>query len=179
MFYSIALFSIKHPHESTIGLPISPPTWTSLPPPSPSNLSRLLLNPGLSSLSYTANSHWLSILPLQCFFHVILSMPPTFSLFPQQPCPWFCSQCLCLHCCFQIGSSIPFVFFRFHIYVLVFAIARTWKWPRCPSTDEWMKKLWCIYTMEYYSAIKRNVFESVLMRWMNLGPIIQSDVSAF
>ena len=54
--------------------------------------------------------------------------------------------------------------------------ARIWKQPRCPSTDEWIK-LWCIYTMEYYSAIKRNTFESVLMRWMNLGPIIQSEVS--
>ena len=48
--------------------------------------------------------------------------------------------------------------------------------PRCPSTDEWIKKLWYIYTMEYYSAIKRNTFESVLMRWMNLEPIIQSEV---
>ena len=55
--------------------------------------------------------------------------------------------------------------------------ARTWKQPRCPSTDEWIKKLWYIYTMEYYSAIKRNTFESVPMRWMNLEPIIQSEVS--
>ena len=55
-------------------------------------------------------------------------------------------------------------------------IARTWKQPRCPSTDEWIK-LWYIYTMEYYSAIIRNAFESVLMRWMNLEPIIQSEVS--
>ena len=46
----------------------------------------------------------------------------------------------------------------------VFTIARTWKQPRCPSTDEWIKKLWYIYTMEYYSAIERNAFESVLMR---------------
>ena len=46
----------------------------------------------------------------------------------------------------------------------LFTIARTWKQPRCPSTDEWIKKLWYIYTMEYYSAIKRNAFESVLMR---------------
>ena len=56
----------------------------------------------------------------------------------------------------------------------LFTIARTWKQPRCPSTDEWIKKLWYIYTMEYYSAIKRNTFESVLMRWVNLEPIIQS-----
>ena len=46
----------------------------------------------------------------------------------------------------------------------LFIIARTWKQPRCPLTDEWIKKLWYIYTMEYYSAIKRNAFESVLMR---------------
>ena len=59
----------------------------------------------------------------------------------------------------------------------LFTIARTWKQPRCPSADEWIKKLWYIYTMEYYSATKRNTFESVLMRWMNLEPIIQSEVS--
>ena len=58
-----------------------------------------------------------------------------------------------------------------------FAIAGTWKQPRCPSADEWIRKLWNKYTMEYYSAIKRNAFESVLIRWMNLEPIIQSEVS--
>ena len=59
----------------------------------------------------------------------------------------------------------------------LFTIARTWKQPRCPLTSEWIKKLWYIYTMEYYPAIERNTFESVLMRWMNLEPIIQSEVS--
>ena len=59
----------------------------------------------------------------------------------------------------------------------LFTIAGTWKQPRCPSTDEWIKKLWYIYTMDYNSAIKRNAFESVLMRWMNLEPIIQSEAS--
>ena len=59
----------------------------------------------------------------------------------------------------------------------LFTIARTWKPPRCTSTDEWIKKLWYMHTMEYDSAIKRNTFESVLMRWMNLEPIIQSHVS--
>ena len=49
--------------------------------------------------------------------------------------------------------------------------------PRCPLTDEWIKKLWYIYTMEYYSVIKRNAFELVLMRWMSLEPIIQSEVN--
>ena len=56
-------------------------------------------------------------------------------------------------------------------------IVRTWKQPRHPLADEWIIKLWYIYTMEYYSAIKRNICESVLMRWMNLDPIIQSEVS--
>ena len=50
----------------------------------------------------------------------------------------------------------------------LFTIARTWKQPRCPLTDEWIKKLWYMYTMEYYSAIKRNKFESVELMWMNL-----------
>ena len=59
----------------------------------------------------------------------------------------------------------------------LFTIAGTWKLPRSPSADEWIKKLWYIYTMEYYSAIKRTTFESVLMRWMNLEHIIQSEVS--
>ena len=59
----------------------------------------------------------------------------------------------------------------------LFTIARTWKQPRCPSADEWIKKLWCIYMLEYYSAIKRNTYKSVLMRWTNLEPIIQSEMS--
>ena len=58
----------------------------------------------------------------------------------------------------------------------LFIIARTWKQPRCPSADEWIRKLGYIYTMEYYSAIGKNTFESVLMRWMKLGPIVQSEV---
>ena len=53
----------------------------------------------------------------------------------------------------------------------------TWKQPRCPSADEWIRKLWYIYTMEYYSAIKKDAFELVLMRWMKLEPIILSEVS--
>ena len=57
-----------------------------------------------------------------------------------------------------------------------FTIARTWKQLRYPLTDKWIKKLWYIYTVEYHSAIKRNTFESVLMRWLNLESIIQSEV---
>ena len=59
----------------------------------------------------------------------------------------------------------------------LFIIARTWKQPRCPSIDEYIKKLWYIYTVEYYSDIKRNNFESVLVRQMNLEPVLQTEVS--
>ena len=59
----------------------------------------------------------------------------------------------------------------------LFIITRTWKQPRCPSANEWIRNQWYIYTMEYYSAVKNNSFESVLMRWMKLEPIIQSEVS--
>ena len=58
----------------------------------------------------------------------------------------------------------------------LFIIARTWKQPRYPSADKWIRKLWYIYTVEYYSAIKKNSFESVLMRCMKLEPITQSEV---
>ena len=59
----------------------------------------------------------------------------------------------------------------------LFIIARTWKQPRYPSADEWIRKLWYLYTMEYYSIIKKNTFNSVLMRWMKLELIIQSEVN--
>ena len=59
----------------------------------------------------------------------------------------------------------------------LFIIAWTWKQPRCPLADEWKRKLWYMYTMEYYSALKKNTFESVLMRWMKLESIKQSEVS--
>ena len=61
--------------------------------------------------------------------------------------------------------------------IALFTIARTWKQPRYPSTDKWIRKLWYIYTMEYYSAIKKNTMESVLMRWMKLESIVQSEVN--
>ena len=59
----------------------------------------------------------------------------------------------------------------------LFTIAKMWKQPKCRLTDEWTKKLWYIYTVEYYSAIKRNAFESVLVRWMNLQPVTQNEAS--
>ena len=59
----------------------------------------------------------------------------------------------------------------------LFIIARSWKQPKYPSTDEWIKELWYIYTMEYYSAIKRNEIESFVEKWMNLETVIPSEVS--
>ena len=61
--------------------------------------------------------------------------------------------------------------------VALFTIARMWKQLRCPLADKWIKKLWYIYTMEYYTAVKKNTFKSTLMRWMKLEHIIQSEVS--
>ena len=61
-------------------------------------------------------------------------------------------------------------------FFTLFTIARTWKQSRCPSADKWIRKLWYIYTMEYYSGVKKKAFESVLMRLMKLEPIIQSEV---
>ena len=55
-------------------------------------------------------------------------------------------------------------------------IARTWKQPKCPSTDEWIKKMWHIYTVEYYSTIKRNKIELFVVRWMDLESVILSEV---
>ena len=62
-------------------------------------------------------------------------------------------------------------------FAALFTIVKTWKQPRSPSADKWIKKLWYIYTMEHNSGIKRNTSESILMRWMNLKPIIESEVS--
>ena len=59
----------------------------------------------------------------------------------------------------------------------LFSIPRSWKQPKCPSTDEWIKKMWCIYTVEYYSDIKRNEIGSFIETWMNLETVIQSEVS--
>ena len=59
----------------------------------------------------------------------------------------------------------------------LFTTAKTWKQPKCPSTEEWIKKMWQIYTMEYYSAIRRNEMEVFVMRWIQLETVIQSEVS--
>ena len=59
----------------------------------------------------------------------------------------------------------------------LFTIARIWRQPGCPTTGKWIESLWYIYIVEYYSVIKKNAFELVLMRWMNLEPIIQNEIS--
>jgi hypothetical protein len=59
----------------------------------------------------------------------------------------------------------------------LFIIARSWKEPRCPSTEEWIQKMWYIYTMEYYSAIKSNKFLKIMGKWMYLEDIILSEVT--
>ena len=59
----------------------------------------------------------------------------------------------------------------------LFTIARTWKQPKCPSSDEWIKKMWHIYTMEYYSTIKRNEMKVFVMKWIELESFVQSEVN--
>ena len=76
-----------------------------------------------------------------------------------------------------IHAGLPQLLSKKEPTCTLFTIARTWKQPRCPSADQWIRMLWYICTMEYHSAIKKNIFESVLMRWMKLEPIILSEVS--
>ena len=59
----------------------------------------------------------------------------------------------------------------------LFTVARTWNQPKCPSTDEWIKRVWHIYSMEYYSAIKINEIELFVVRWLDLESVIQREVS--
>ena len=108
--------------------------------------------------------------------------PPPTSLSTQFLWVFPVHQARALVSCIQPELVICFTLDSIHVSMLfsltaLFVIARTWKQPRCPSADEWIRKLWYIYTMECYSAIKKNSFESVLMRWMRLEPIIQSEVS--
>ena len=63
------------------------------------------------------------------------------------------------------------------VIAVLFIVARTWKEPKCPSTDEWIKKMWHIYTMEYCSVIKRNEIEFFVVKLMNLESVLQSEIS--
>ena len=145
-----------HWHESALYLhvfPILNPLPTSLPTPSlwviQVQYPRALVSciqPGLA-ICFTLDKIHVSML----FSQII----------PRSPSPIECKS-LGIHT-EEIRSErdtcIPMLF------AAPFIVARTWKQPRCPSADEWIRKLWHIYTMEYYSAIKNNTFESVLMRW--------------
>ena len=72
----------------------------------------------------------------------------------------------------RVQCIAPFIFIA-----ALFIIARSWKEPRCPSTEEWIQKMWYIYTMEYYSAILKNEFIKSLGKWMDLEGIILSEVT--
>ena len=127
------------------------PSRSPLPPPSPSHPSGSSQCTSPDHLSHASNLGW-SISPLIVYLFQCYSLRTSHPrLLPQSP--KVCSVHLCLFFCFA------------------------YRQPRRPSADEWIRKLWYICTMEYYSAIKRNTFESVLMRWMKLEPIIQSEVS--
>ena len=102
---------------------------------------------------------------------------PSLCVFPVHQ-PWAPVSCVQpgLVICFTLDSILVSMLFSQNIPPSP-SPTRTWKQPRCPSADEWIRKLWYIYTMECYSAIKTNSFESVLMRWMRLEPMKQSEVS--
>ena len=160
------------------------PPPASLPrPPHPDSLG-CPRAPAFSALLYASSFPWSAIL------HMVILMFQCYSLKSPHPhllpqCPKVCS----LHLCLPYDPAIPLLGIHTKetrierdtctpmFITALFTIVRTWKQPRCPSADEWIGKLWYIYTMEYYSAIKKNAFESVLMRWMKLEPIIRSEVS--
>ena len=119
-----------------------------------------------------------------------IPIPPPTSLSTQSLWVFPVHQARTLVSCIQPGLVICFITDNIHVSMLFSrnippspspteskSLFWTWKQLRCPSADEWIRKLGYIYTMEYYSAIKKNSFESVLMRWMKLEPIIQSEVS--
>ena len=130
----------------------------------------------------------------------LLSLPPTLPIPPLSVVAKHGADLPVLCCCFPL--VIYFTFGGIHMSMLLsfhpsfplppiiqkescttmfiaalFTIARTWKQPKCPSTDEWIKKMWHIYTMEYYSAIKRNEIQLFVVRWMDLESVTQSEVS--
>ena len=150
-----------HQHESTTGVhvvPILNHLPSSLPIPS---LWVVPVHQPPSIQYHASDLDWRFV--YTCF-NAILPNHPTLSLSHrvQKPVLYICVS-------FAVSCTPLFI-------AALFIVARTWKQPRCPSADEWIRKLWYIYTKEYYSGIKKNALESVLLRWMKLEPIIQSEV---
>ena len=162
---------------------LSPPSWTSLPSPTASYPLGCL-----RALGWPPVSHRKFPLPMY-FTYGHVCFRPTL---PSRTVSAACSLCPCLHCR-PVNSTVGPNNLLPHVYpektiitrdaytplfvAALFTTARTWKQPRCLSTDEWIQKLWYIHTMKYYLAIRKNAFESVLMRGMDLEPIAQSEVS--
>ena len=157
---------------------ISSHSWTPLPPLSPFHPS------GLSQCS--SPEHPVSCIEPRLAIHFLydiihVSMPFS-QIIPPSPFPTESKRLFYTSVSLLLSRIQGYYYHlsKFHTPMFItalFMIARTWKQLRCPSADEWLRKLWYVYTMEYYSAIKKNTFESVLMRWMKLEPIINSEVS--
>ena len=152
-----------HRHESPMGVHVSSH------PETPSRLPPHLISLGyprataLSALSHASNLDWRSISYMIIYMFQCCSLKSSHPhLLPQSPTKETRTE--------RDTCTPMFI-------APLFIIARTWNQPRCPSADKWIRKLWYIYTMENYSPIKKNTFESFLMRWMKLEPIIQSEVS--
>ena len=114
------------------------------------------------------NCLWLGLKSSQSFLVMVLR-----PWWPPLECMTLFFSDSSLYSCLRLTRDICTPVF----IVALLIIARTWKQPRCPLADEWIRELWCIYTMGYYSATKKNAFASVLLRWMKLEPIIQREVS--
>ena len=150
------------------------PSRSPLPPRSPSHPSGSSQCTSPEHLSHTSNLGWRSIPPLIVYLFQCCSLRTSHPcLLPQSL--KVCSVHLCLFFCFAYRVIVTIFLnpketrserdtFTPMFIAALFIIASTWKQPRCPSTYEWIRKLWYIYTTEYYSAIKKNSCESVLMR---------------
>ena len=113
LLYNVVLVSAIHQHESAIGIHMSSPSWTSLPPPTPSHPSRLSQSTGLSSLSHTANSHWQSIL------HMVMYMFPCYSLHSSHPLPFLHPASISLLLCLPLHCYPANRFFFYNIFFAV------------------------------------------------------------
>ena len=141
--------------------------YTCVPHPEPSSLlpphTIPLGRPSAPapSIQYRASNLDWRLIPYMILYIFQRHSPKSSHPLPLPRSPKDCSIHQCLFCCLVYRVIVTI----FPMFIAgLFIIARTWKQPRWPSTDEWIRKLWYIYTMEYYSAIKKNTFESVLMR---------------